>query len=468
MTPLRSIPDGFAEACAAQLGVEASPMLEALREGEPSRSVRLNPSKPSALSPSGEAVEWCDSGVRLDADAPSVTLDPLFHAGAYYAQDASSMIVSTIVKRIVSGDSPLVVVDACAAPGGKTTAAIDSLPDGSLMIANEIVPVRCAVLRENIMKWGYPATVVTRGDTAALARLGETADLIIADVPCSGEGMMRKDADAIAQWTPRLVEECARLQREIIDNLWKLLRPGGTMIYSTCTFNRHENEENLAYIVDELGGVPRDVAGLPSCIAPGIDTPYPCYRFMPHRLRGEGLFVAVVTKQGYSAPHTLDADTSASSRKKSARSRKQHEAASGQACATAAQWLDYRLPLTLTAGADTLTAFPEVWMPLLRRIERVTTVVQAGVTVAQIKGRDIIPHHALAMSAAMSPHAFTQVELSLDDARDYLRRNTLTLPPDTPRGYVAVTYGGLTLGFMKHLGNRSNNLYPAEYRIKFL
>lgn len=457
MTPRRDIPEGFAEACRSQLGAEAAPLLDALRCGEAGRAVRLNPAKPSALVPEGEAVEWCDGSVRLEADAPSVTLDPLFHAGAYYAQDASSMIVKTIVKHI-AGDEPLVAVDACAAPGGKTTAAIDALPAGSVMIANEIVPARCAILRENLLKWGYPATIVTRGDTAALARLGETAHIIIADVPCSGEGMMRKDADAIAQWTPRLVDDCARLQREIVDNLWQLLRPGGYMIYSTCTFNRHEDEENVAYIIEELGGEPVAIPDLPECIARGIDTPYPCYRFMPHRLRGEGLFVAVIHKPGSSAR-----DTFSSPRKREARNRK-----ASPAREAVEKWIDYPGPLAVTETADAVSLFPEAWMPLLKRVERVTTVVQAGVTAASIKGRDIIPHHGLAMSGALARGAFPEVELSLDDARDYLRRNTLTLPPDTPRGYVLVTYGGLPLGFMKHLGNRSNNLYPAEYRIKFL
>lgn len=466
MSTLRTLPEDFADACRAQLGAEAAPLLESLRDSEPERSVRLNPAKPAALAHCGEKVEWCDSGVRLSADAPSVTLDPLFHAGAYYAQDASSMIVRTIVKQL-SGDDPVVLVDACAAPGGKTTAAIDSLPEGSIVIANEIVPARCAVLRENLLKWGYPAAVVTRGDTAALGRLGETADIIIADVPCSGEGMMRKDADAISQWSPRLVQDCVSLQREIVANLWKLLRPGGTMIYSTCTFNRHEDEENLAYIVEVLGGEPQSISGLPDCIAPGIDTPYPCYRFMPHRLRGEGLFVSVITKPGHSVSHGLDAAENVS-RKKESRSKRPHNVSSTAARDITRKWLSSQLPLAVMETPDVISVFPEVWIPLLRRLERVTTVVQAGVAVARIKGRDIIPDHALAMSTVMARGAFPEVELTLEEARDYLRRNTLTLPAETPRGYVVVTYGGLPLGFMKHLGNRSNNLYPADYRIKFL
>ncbi|MDE5785930.1 MAG: RNA methyltransferase RsmF, partial [Duncaniella sp.] len=222
-----------------------------------------------------------------------------------------------------------------------------------------------------------------------------------------------------------------------------------------------------AYIVEELGGEPCAIPDLPHCIAPGIDTPYPCYRFMPHRLRGEGLFVAVISKPGNSAPHRPDT-TGSIPRKKDARSKQQQNGKTAAARDIAAKWISCPVPLVMTETADTISAFPAIWMPVLRRLERVTTVVQAGVTLARIKGRDIIPDHALAMSTAMARGAFPEVELSIEDARDYLRRNTITLPPDTPRGYVVVTYGGLPLGFMKHLGNRSNNLYPADYRIKFL
>ncbi len=461
MNAPRILPDGFAAFCQEELGAEAPALLSSLGSGEPTRSVRLNPAKPSPLAPEGERVEWCDGGIRLPDGHGSVTLDPLFHAGAYYVQDASSMIVKTIVAGI-AGQDPLVVVDACAAPGGKTTAAIDALPAGSIVVANEIMPARCRVLAENLMKWGYPATIVTRGDTASLARAGEVADIIIADVPCSGEGMMRKDEEAVAQWTPRLVDECVARQKEIVDNLWTMLRPGGTMIYSTCTFNRRENELMVEYIARHLGGEPSAIPGLPACIAPGIGTALPCYRFMPHRLQGEGLFVAVITKPGDSSPRKERKEKDQRAKKKS------RQAVDPAAVKTVAGWLRSPVDFDITERDGLLCAIPREMIPLLDHLDRVTTVVAAGVAVAEKKGKDLIPHHGLAMSTALSPDSFPRVELPLDDARDYLRRSTLTLPPATPRGYVAVTYSGLPLGFMKHLGNRSNNLYPSDYRIKFL
>ena len=208
------------------------------------------------------------------------------------------MILSEVVRRLSDGMTAPRYLDACAAPGGKTTAAIDALPDDAIIVANEYVRSRAMTLRENIIKWGAPNVIISTGDTARLSRLREAFDIIAADVPCSGEGMMRKDAEAVAQWTPALVDECAARQREIVANLWPALRPGGYLVYSTCTFNRRENEEMVAHMVDTLGAEPVDLGLCADFdgIAPGIDTPYPCCRFMPHRLRGEGLFLAILRK----------------------------------------------------------------------------------------------------------------------------------------------------------------------------
>lgn len=229
---------------------------DALAEGEPCVSVRLNVSKNVSAAEVPEIcaeVPWCRNGFYLDR-RPRFTFDPLLHQGGYYVQEASSMFHSHVVSQLCKDSGlPLRVLDSCAAPGGKTTAAIDSLPEGSLTVANEYVPSRAAVLRENLIKWSSPFTVVTRGDTAAFRRLKNSFDMIIADVPCSGEGMMRKDPEAIAQWSEGLVSECAERQWMIISNLWPSLKPGGFLIYSTCTFNRLENEEMVSRIIEELG-----------------------------------------------------------------------------------------------------------------------------------------------------------------------------------------------------------------------
>ncbi|MCH5346020.1 MAG: RsmB/NOP family class I SAM-dependent RNA methyltransferase, partial [Muribaculaceae bacterium] len=252
----RELPRQFVEMLEAFASRDFEQLAEALATTEPEVSVRLNRRRGGSQIPSllSEVVDtpvtWTDGGYYLSS-RPRFTLDPALHQGRYYVQDASSMFISRAVAealRHLDLSRQLLYIDACAAPGGKTTAAINVLPDGTTLIANEFVPLRAAVLHENITKWGYPDVIVTRGDTAAIGdALTGMADIIAADVPCSGEGMMRKDPEAIVQWSPKLVNDSARLQREIITNLWPALKPGGFFIYSTCTFNRRENEDNLEW-----------------------------------------------------------------------------------------------------------------------------------------------------------------------------------------------------------------------------
>ncbi len=207
------------------------------------------------------------------------------------------MITTLAVKQAVSLlglTSGVLLLDACAAPGGKTIAAIDALPPGSMAVANEYVPGRAAILAENLAKWGSPAKMVTRGDTARFRKLPGTFDIVMADVPCSGEGMFRKDPEAVRQWTPALVEECAARQREIVANLWETLREGGIFIYSTCTFNRTENEDMLAWLLAEYP----DGIHIPLDIPDGWGpvTTDGCTHFVPGRVRGEGLTIFMVSK----------------------------------------------------------------------------------------------------------------------------------------------------------------------------
>ena len=187
-------------------------------------------------------------------------------------------------------DGPVSYLDACAAPGGKTTAAIDALPSGSTIVANEAEPSRAAALAENLMRWGAPNVWVTLGPAQKLGRLPEAAfDLITADVPCSGEGMMRKEPKAVEQWSQRLVEDCAALQRDIVASIWPLLKPGGHLIYSTCTFAPEEDEDNVRWICNELGA---ELLPLPEM--PGVVDGH----FYPHLVRGEGLYMALLRKPG--------------------------------------------------------------------------------------------------------------------------------------------------------------------------
>lgn len=431
---------------------------EALEMDAPTVSVRLNRAKGGAVFEGGTRVAWCEDGLILP-ERPSFTLDPRLHQGLYYVQEAASMFHSWLVRAIVpSGSRGLRVLDACAAPGGKTTAVMGALPAGSVTVANEYVPARAAILRENIVKWGVPDVIVTRADTASLRRLGETFDLIVADVPCSGEGMMRKDPRAAAQWSEGLVRECASLQREIVANLWDTLNPGGWLIYSTCTFNRTEDEENVEWMINELGAESVRVEPDPAWgITPGLATEACCHRFIPGRTPGEGLFAAVVRKPG-TLPATLPEPKATGKR------REKTPAVPAEVRA----WVVNPGEMTITATADRITAFPAAHMGLLRRVGERVDVIHEGVPLATVKGRDLVPTHALALSTAFNGEAFPHAELTAEMALSYLRGEALSLPEGTPRGYVAVTYGGRPLGWVKHLGNRSNNLYPQPFRIKNL
>ena len=442
-----------------RLGAPAAGLCDALTKSAPEVSVRLNRTKGSTVRFEGDRVPWCNDGIYLES-RPQFTLDPAFHAGAYYVQDASSMFISHVIRHLTAGiDHPLTYLDACAAPGGKTTAAIDALPEGSLVVANEWDYKRASVLRENIIKWGYSAVIVSRGDLSRYRRLKGVFDIVAADVPCSGEGMMRKDAVARQQWSPALINECVARQDEIIDTLIPLIKPQGYLIYSTCTFNRDENERRVERIVSEYGFEPVEIPTDPAWnITPAIGSSLPCYRFLPGRTRGEGLFMAVLRAPGEPTSPKKEKDRQAG------RTTTRTEAGSLIDSTTAE---DYKLA---TSADGIISAHPRQWHSLMTRIAADgPDIILDGVEVATVKGRDIIPSHSLAMSPLLTG-AMPRVKLGRDAALEYLRRNNISLPDDTPRGYVAVTDAdtGLTLGLVKNLGNRSNNLYPPEWRIRTL
>lgn len=421
--------------------------LPAALDAEPEVGVRLNTRKPFRITSDAEQVAWCPVGLHLP-ERPSFTFDPLLHQGAYYVQDPSSMITWHVARMIADElGRPVAWLDACAAPGGKTTAAIDALPDGSAVVANEYVAARADILRENLAKWGYPLVTVTQGDTSRFAAMGEIFDVIAADVPCSGEGMMRKDDEARRQWTPRLTEQCASLQREIVNNLWKALRPGGYLIYSTCTLNTTENEENVAHFINTFGAENPAIPVAEGCgIMPSLSPDVAALRFTPGRARGEGLFMALLRKPADSATPAPAAKTQRRRDRSTASSPDEHP------------WLDPRLKVveqTDQKGNVTVT----IPTPLLPR------ELSPTLTIGVRKGHDIIPSQQLALSTALRHDAFPTADVDRLTALQYLRRETIALPEGTPRGIVLLKYAGLPLGFVKNLGNRANNLYPASWRI---
>ena len=272
MTTIDSL---FAEQIGNLLGAEqAADLLRALEHSEPSVSVRVNERRGAQVPAGADRVPWCPQGFYC-VDRPAFTFDVDHHAGMYYVQDASSMFIAHVIRNLV--DAPVRYLDLCAAPGGKTTAAVQALPEDSLVVANEYVAGRARVLADNVMRWGSDNVVVTNAAPAALGRLTHHFDVVAADVPCSGEGMMRKDDEAVAQWSPALVEQCAARQRSILDDVWPALRPGGLMIYSTCTFNLAENEQMVNYLIEHFGAEPVAVPIQDEWhIAPAIDSSWRC------------------------------------------------------------------------------------------------------------------------------------------------------------------------------------------------
>lgn len=457
---MTALPPDFCSLMADTLGpAEAETLCRALVDTEPGVSLRLNPQKPAASAPEGASVGWCAAGRRLDS-RPPFTRDPLLHAGAYYVQEAASMFVEQAYRTLFSslptgGERPLRALDLCAAPGGKSTLWRTLLPDGALLVANEPERPRREVLQENLAKWGQPDVVVAQAMPADFARLGGFFDIIAADVPCSGEGMFRKDSDARRYWSREAVERCAARQRAIVADVWPALREDGWLVYSTCTFNSEENERNVRWICRELGA---EVVEIPLQAAWRIFQ-LPCgedgaagYRFLPHRTEGEGFFLALLRKTSGATAW---------------RAPKVRPSKGVQGAAEAAEWLvnaaDFRI---FEPAEGCMSAVRKSLWPAVEALCGAVRVTQAGVPLAVRKGRKLVPAHELSLSTVLRHEAFPCVTLTLDEALAYLRRESLCFPPATPRGYCLLFYDGQPIGFANNLGARANNLYPQHWRIR--
>lgn len=406
-------------------------------------SIRLNDK--TDLLPEGEKVSWCESGCYL-AERPLFTADPLLHGGAYYVQEASSMFLYQAVKQCFPNAGR--VLDLCAAPGGKSTLLSQTLAPDSLLISNEIVRQRAQILAENLIKWGNPNVVVTNNVASDFAQLEHYFDAIVIDAPCSGEGMFRKDPKAINEWSVENVMNCVSRQRDIVNDVWDALKPGGILVYSTCTFNREENEENVAWICNELGAEIIKLAIYSKAI---VETEGG-YRFYPHKVRGEGFFMSVMQKKDgnlHTPKYKIQADKNAKKIESSA------------------------LPIQLAHSADyifynidtKIIAFNNQQINELLFIRAKFNCFVAGIELFEMKGKDFIPSHQLALSKILDLTTCTIVDVDYQTAIAYLKREAINLP-DANSGYLLITFKGLALGWVKNIGNRCNNLYPQQWRIR--
>lgn len=469
-----NLPAPFALSSRALLGDEEYEKLSIALQQESPVSVRLNEAVhvDAGLNVPLSEIPWSAAGHYLEQRL-TFTFDPLFHAGCYYVQEASSMFVEQALKRYLPA-APVVMLDLCAAPGGKSTHARSVLPQGSLLVANEVVRNRSQILAENLTKWGHPDVVVTNNDPADFTPLTSFFDVILTDVPCSGEGMFRKDPNAVEEWSPENVTLCWQRQQRILSDIWPCLRPGGMLIYSTCTYNTKENEENVRWMCEEFGA---EVLGLDVPDSWNItgnllpDADFPVYRFLPHRTQGEGFFLAVVRK-----PEAASAERSsayeATERAPSAKRKNKKNTpptpplVSKEQLALAKSWLLAPDDYELSVSGAVVSAFTRTRSGELASLSSLLRIVQAGVTLGEAKGKDLIPNHALAMSRVLKPGAFPTEEVNYDQAIAYLRKEAISLSETAPRGYVLLLYKQVPLGFVKNIGNRANNLYPQEWRIR--
>ena len=432
---------------------ERDRLLNALQT-EPQVSIRFNPLIPDAESLALQSLEcsadgrvpWAGNAVYLD-HRPQFTLDPLIHMGCYYVQEASSMFLEQAVRKCVSG--PVKALDLCAAPGGKSTLLASLLPEGSLLVSNEIQRSRAQILAENMTKWGRTGVMVTCNTPKQIGQSNLMFDLIAVDAPCSGEGMFRKDEGAVTDWSLQNVEMCAERQRQIIEDIWPALKPGGYLIYSTCTFNRHEDEDNVQWIIEQFGAEAIKIDTNPewNIKASLTQDNLPVYHFMQHLTRGEGFFLCLLRKPDGAfrelpqKPFKPDPTVPAECRK----------------------WLNDGYEYYVKG--DSIYALPAPLASDMNQVNKELYSLIPGIEVAVRKGHDWVPAHALAMSDALNTEAFNKVDITRKQALEYLHCDALRLE-DAPRGIVLLTYKGIPLGFAKNLGNRANNMYPQEWRIR--
>lgn len=447
---MRPLPKTFEESLRRQLDGDLAPFIRSLQDPPPV-SIRIHPLKNKGTYDL-ETVPWSAFGQYLPT-RPSFTLDPLFHAGSYYVQEASSMFLEQALRQSVDLHQPLHILDLCAAPGGKSTHILSLINRDSLLVSNEVIRSRASILSENIQKWGYPNALVTNNDPADFKKLAGFFDVMVIDAPCSGEGLFRKDAHAMDEWSPQAVQLCAGRQKRILADAWDALKENGILIYCTCTYNAFENEGNMRWLLENYRGEFLPLKTDPSW---GVQEVHEGnvigYRFFPHRTRGEGFFLSVLRKTGPpSASVRMQIKNGVARPSKKIQERLQ-------------QWIKDPRGVTCFQFKDLLFFTPAFREKVIDFLVQHLKIVYAGTTLATVKHEKLIPAHAFALSVEMNRDNFPQVQLDEPDALRYLRREALALPGEP--GFTLVTFRDLPLGWVNILSNRSNNMYPSEWRIR--
>jgi len=438
------LPEAFIKRTQNLPDIDFDALVKAL-ETKPPTSIRVNDKM--NYQPTTEKVAWCDSGYYLP-ERPLFTADPLLHAGIYYVQEASSMFLQQAVKQHFPQAGT--VLDLCAAPGGKSTLLSQALPESSLLVSNEIIRSRAYILAENLIKWGNPNVVVTNNEPKDFAQLPGFFDAVVIDAPCSGEGMFRKDPGAIQEWSEYNVRICAERQREILTSVWETLKTEGILVYSTCTYNREENEENVRWICEMLGA---ELLTINTEGNTDITVTDFGYRFYPHKTKGEGFFLSVLQKKSF-------VTGAIKNKKEDKKGIKfvQKNTVEALTLLDSEKW-------TIIPEENLIKAYDKERINDFQLLNKQLKCMHSGLLLGEIKGKDFIPATAIALSKKLDRSSVEVVEVDYETAIMFLRKESIFLP-DAARGYLLITYKEQALGWVKNMGNRSNNLYPQEWRIR--
>ena len=459
-----NLPEPFIQSLQKLKGFNENAFKAVHKSGAQIVSIRVNPSKLGQRKTNNqqlEKVSWSSNGYYLP-ERPSFTLDPLFHAGAYYVQEASSMFLEEVLSQTVDLTKPLRVLDLCAAPGGKSTLIQSIISKESLLLSNEVIKTRANILCENITKWGAANVIVTNNDPSDFKRLPKYFDVIVVDAPCSGSGLFRKDPNAINEWSENNVALCAQRQQRILADILPSLKEGGVLIYSTCSYSQQEDEEIADWLAEGFKvesiqlqlntdwGIVETVSEKSSSFG---------YRFYPDKVKGEGFFIAGFKKLQEESNKTQVFE---------GRSQKQHfnsksAQVSEKEIEVLKNYLNNAHDFFFIKQNDEVIALPVYFEIDLAIIKSALYIKKAGIKLGTLIRNELVPAHELAVSNIMNS-SVVKIEIEKEQALQYLRKIDITIE-GAMKGWVLLTYGQLPLGWIKLMANRSNNYYPKEWRI---
>ncbi len=445
-------PVGFIKSLQGIKGFDENAFKEAHELDEQITSIRINPDKSFHHPELQQQIAWCKNGYYLK-ERPSFTLDPLFHAGAYYVQEASSMFLEQVIRQTVDLTKPLRVLDLCAAPGGKSTHLQSLISSESLLISNEVIKSRVNILSENITKWGAANVIVTNNDPKDFQRLPNYFDVIVVDAPCSGSGLFRKDPNAMKEWSEQNVQTCSMRQQRILADVVSSLKEKGVLIYSTCSYSQQEDEDMADWFVNEFAmeSLKLSLDSSWNIIQTQSEkTNAYGYRFYPDQLKGEGFFITCFTKR-----KSESGESSAAKRKL--------EIISGKETGFLKSYIQHYDDFIFIKQNEEAIAIPKNLINDFAIIQSSLYLKKAGIRIGSIIRNELIPSHELAVSNLLHQQ-IQKIEVGKETALNYLRKQEIRIETDV-KGWVILTFQSLPLGWIKVLNNRINNYYPKEWRI---